>query len=256
MRRISTPDVRPRRDASGGTSRTAVAGLALVLALALAAALPAAAQDGYAEARAAMVEQQVRARGISDPAVLAAMERVPRHLFVPETSLAEAYEDKPLPIGYSQTISQPYVVALMTELLDLDDDDKVLEIGTGSGYHTAVLSRVAGSVYSIEIIEPMALEAARRLARLGYDNVHLEVGDGYKGWPEMAPFDAIILTAAPPRIPQPLLDQLKVGGKMVAPVGGFIQDLQVITKAEDGIEKRTVIPVRLVPMTGQVREGG
>jgi protein-L-isoaspartate(D-aspartate) O-methyltransferase len=144
----------------------------------------------------------------------------------------------------------------MTELLDLDDDDKVLEIGTGSGYHTAVLSRVAGSVYSIEIIEPMALEAARRLARLGYDNVHLEVGDGYKGWPEMAPFDAIILTAAPPRIPQPLLDQLKVGGKMVAPVGGFIQDLQVITKAEDGIEKRTVIPVRLVPMTGQVREGG
>jgi protein-L-isoaspartate(D-aspartate) O-methyltransferase len=241
----------------GAAPATAATLAALAVLTLLATALPAvAAEDDFAARRDAMVEQQVRARGIADPAVLAAMEEVPRHLFVPASSLAQAYEDRPLPIGHGQTISQPYIVALMSELLELDGDDRVLEIGTGSGYHTAVLSRVAGSVYSIEIIEPMAVDAARRLSRLGYDNVHLEVGDGYKGWPERAPFDAIILTAAPPRIPQPLLDQLKVGGKMVAPVGGYIQDLQVITKAEDGIEKRTVIPVRLVPMTGQVREGG
>jgi len=204
-----------------------------------------------------MVAQQVRGRDITDAAVLTAMATVPRHLFVPESSLTEAYADKALPIGHGQTISQPYVVALMTELLDLGPDDRVLEIGTGSGYHTAVLSRVAGEVYSIEIIEGMSKEAAARLARLGYDNVHLRAGDGYLGWPEQAPFDAIILTAAPPRIPQPLIDQLKVGGRMVAPVGGgYIQDLQVITKTADGIEKRPVIPVVLVPMTGQVREDG
>ncbi|HMB54351.1 MAG TPA: protein-L-isoaspartate O-methyltransferase, partial [Thermoanaerobaculia bacterium] len=165
--------------------------------------------------------------------------------------------DKPLLIGHGQTISQPYVVALMTELLELDGDDNVLEIGTGSGYHTAVLAEVAGTVYTIEIIPPMAVSASARLLELGYENIVFKTGDGYKGWPESAPFDAIILTAAPPRVvPQPLLDQLRVGGKLVAPVGGSIQDLLVVTKTADGIERRTVAPVRLMPMTGQVREGG
>jgi len=230
-----------------------LAASALALALLLAAA---GAADEMRPQRKTMVEQQVKARGIADRRVLAAMEEVPRHLFVPEADLATAYDDRPLPIGHGQSVSQPYVVALMTSLLDLGPGDRVLEIGTGSGYHTAVLSRVAGEVASIEIIEPMAREARRRLERLGYDNVEIRAGDGYKGWPEKAPFDAIILTAAPPRIPQPLVDQLKVGGRMVAPVGGYIQDLQVITKTRDGIEKRTVIPVRLQPMTGQVREDG
>ena len=182
------------------------------------------------------------------------MGQVPRHLFVPEAYRAEAYDDKPLPLGWGQTIYQPYIVALMTSLLKLDPDDTVLEIGTGSGYHTAVLSRMARKVYSMEIVPPIALEARGRLARLGYGNVEIRVGDGYQGWPEKAPFDAIILTAAPPYIPQPLIDQLKVGGRMVAPVGEYFQDLLVITKTADGIEKRTVIPVRLVPMTGEVRD--
>ncbi len=226
--------------------------------LLVAAPLGAAAQgESYAEQRRAMVESQVERRGIDTPAVLAAMAEVPRHLFVPENSLREAYADTALPIGHGQTISQPYVVALMTELLDLSPRDRVLEIGTGSGYHTAILSRVAGEVYSIEIIAPMAAEAAARLKRLNYGNVHLRAGDGYKGWPSAAPFDAILLTAAPPHIPRPLVEQLKMGGKLVAPVGkGYIQDLQVYTKTSDGMEKRTVIPVVVVPMTGQVREDG
>ena len=207
-----------------------------------------------AELRRGMVDRQIRDRGITDAGVLAAMEQVPRHLFVPEAYRAEAYDDKPLPLGWGQTIYQPYIVALMTSLLKLDPDDTVLEIGTGSGYHTAVLSRVARRVYSMEIVQPIALEARGRLARLGYGNVEIRVGDGYQGWPEKAPFDAIILTAAPPYLPQPLIDQLKVGGRMVAPVGEYFQDLLVITKTADGIEKRTVIPVRLVPMTGEVRD--
>jgi protein-L-isoaspartate(D-aspartate) O-methyltransferase len=229
----------------------------LLVVLALAAALaapPAAAAQTEAELRREMVDRQIRQRGITDPAVLAAMGEVPRHQFVPEAYRAEAYEDKPLPLGWGQTIYQPYVVALMTSLLKLDDDDTVLEIGTGSGYHTAVLSRIARKVFSIEIIEPIGEEARRRLDRLGYRNVEVRVGDGYQGWPDKAPFDAIILTAAPPHIPQPLIDQLKVGGRMVAPVGEYFQDLLVITKTAEGIEKRTVIPVRLVPMTGEVRE--
>ena len=244
------------------TPRALLSGLLLasflVLFPLLAAAPPAAAQgDSYAEQRRDMVASQVERRGIDTPAVLAAMSEVPRHLFVPESSLREAYADTALPIGHGQTISQPYVVALMTELLDLSSDDRVLEIGTGSGYHTAVLSRVAGEVYSIEIIAPMSAEAAARLERLDYRNVHLRAGDGYKGWPSAAPFDAILLTAAPPHIPRPLVEQLKMGGKLVAPVGeGYIQDLQVYTKTSDGMEKRTVIPVVVVPMTGQVREDG
>jgi protein-L-isoaspartate(D-aspartate) O-methyltransferase len=228
--------------------------LLVVLALAALAAPPAAAAQTEAELRREMVDRQIRQRGITDPAVLAAMGEVPRHQFVPEAYRAEAYEDKPLPLGWGQTIYQPYVVALMTSLLKLGDDDTVLEIGTGSGYHTAVLSRIARKVFSIEIIEPIGEEARRRLDRLGYRNVEVRVGDGYQGWPDKAPFDAIILTAAPPHIPQPLVDQLKVGGRMVAPVGEYFQDLLVITKTAEGIEKRTVIPVRLVPMTGEVRE--
>ena len=200
-----------------------------------------------------MVDQQIRQRGVMQLEVLHAMETVPRHMFVPEESRGEAYEDHPLAIGWGQTISQPYIVALMTELLDLEGSERVLEIGTGSGYQAAVLSRVAGRVYSIEIIDKLGRQAERTLERLGYDNIEVRIGDGYEGWPKEAPFDAIILTAAPPRIPQPLLDQLVVGGRMVVPVGGYIQDLQLITKTEDGFHKRTVAPVRFVPMTGEVQ---
>jgi protein-L-isoaspartate(D-aspartate) O-methyltransferase len=210
--------------------------------------------DAWATPRREMVEEQIRERGVHQPEVLRAMEAVPRHLFVPGDNRDQAYGDAPLSIGWGQTISQPYVVALMTELLDLDRNDKVLEIGTGSGYHAAVLSKVAGEVYTIEIIEQLGRQAKGTLQQLGYRNVHVRVGDGYKGWPEEAPFDAIILTAAPPKIPQPLLDQLKVGGRMVVPVGAFLQDLQLITKTAGGLEKRTVAPVRFVPMTGEVQK--
>jgi protein-L-isoaspartate(D-aspartate) O-methyltransferase len=228
--------------------------VAVALLAALAGAPGTAAQD--ATALRHQMSAQVAARGIDDRAVLAAMAEVPRHLFAPEVEPPLAYADRPLPIGYGQSVFQPYVVALITALADLDADDRVLEIGTGSGYHTAVLSRVAGRVYSIEIIEPLARAAQRRLASLGYDNIELRVGDGYQGWAEAAPFDAIILTAAPQVIPQPLIDQLEVGGRMVVPVGGQIQDLQVLTKTRDGLERRTVIPVVLPPMTGQVRDPG
>jgi protein-L-isoaspartate(D-aspartate) O-methyltransferase len=201
-----------------------------------------------------MVEEQVRARDVKDPAVLAAMEEVPRHLFVPEAERGEAYADHPLPIGAGQTISQPYVVALMTQLLGLGKGAKVLEIGTGSGYQAAVLSRLASAVYSLEIVPSLGEAAGRTLARLGYGNVHVRIGDGYKGWPEEAPFDAIVLTAAPPSIPEPLLAQLKTGGRMVLPVGTVWQELLVLTKRADGtFETRDVLPVRFVPMTGEAQ---
>lgn len=202
-----------------------------------------------------MVESQIRARGVEDDRVLAAMAKVPRHLFVPEDVRAQAYDDYPLPIGEQQTISQPYIVALMTSLLELDGDERVLEIGTGSGYQAAVLGELAARVYSIEILDTLSARAKETLGRLGYRNVELRVGDGFSGWPEEAPFDAIIVTAAPPKVPQPLLDQLKVGGRLVIPVGRYFQDLLVFTKTADGIEKRNVIPVRFVPMTGQVQTG-
>lgn len=229
-------------------------GLALLVALP-AAAGSAAAGDGFETLRHSMVEQQIRARGITKPEVLAAMEQVPRHLFVPDSLREQAYGDQPLVLGQGRTVYQPYMVALMTSLLDLKRGDKVLEIGTGSGYHAAVLSRIAREVYSIEIVEPVASQASKRLSVLGYHNVEVRVADGYQGWPDKAPFDAILLAVAPPSIPAPLLKQLRVGGKMVAPVGGFFQDLQVITKTADGLEKRTVIPVRLSPMKGQVQDG-
>jgi protein-L-isoaspartate(D-aspartate) O-methyltransferase len=215
---------------------------------------PAVAEDGFAGQRRTMVEE-IRRRGISKPEVLEAMAQVPRHLFVPDDVRGQAYSDQPLSLGAGRSVYQPYVVALMTSLLELKRGDKVLEVGTGSGYHAAVLSRIAREVYSIEIVETVASQASKRLSVLGYHNVEIRVGDGYQGWPEAGPFDAILLSAAPPQIPKPLLAQLRVGGRMVVPVGGFFQDLQVITKAADGIEKRTIIPVRLSPMTGKVRDG-
>ncbi|HEV8581144.1 MAG TPA: protein-L-isoaspartate(D-aspartate) O-methyltransferase [Thermoanaerobaculia bacterium] len=227
--------------------------LGLAIAVAPAAAMPGG--DGFEMLRHAMVEQQVRQRGITRPDVIAAMEQVPRHLFVPDALREKAYSDQPLALGQGRTVYQPYVVALMTQLLELKHGDKVLEIGTGSGYHAAVLSRIAREVYSIEIVPPVASQASKRLSVLGYHNVEVRAGDGYQGWPEKAPFDAILLSAAPERIPKPLLDQLKVGGKMVAPVGGFFQDLLVITKTADGLDKRAVIPVRLSPMKGKAQDG-
>jgi protein-L-isoaspartate(D-aspartate) O-methyltransferase len=224
---------------------------ALLIAL---LAMPVAAQD-YGLQRRAMVDEQIRQRGIREREVLKAMEQVPRHLFVPESVRPKAYEDAALAIGPGRAIYQPYVVALMTSLLDLDRGDKVLEVGTGTGYHAAILSRIAREVYSIEIDSSAAAQATKRLSGLGYPNVFVRHGDGYQGWVEKAPFDAILLSVAPPRVPKPLIDQLRVGGKMVVPVGGFFQDLLVITKTADGLEKRTVIPVRVAPMAGKVRDG-
>jgi protein-L-isoaspartate(D-aspartate) O-methyltransferase len=215
---------------------------------------PAGAEDLWAAQRRAMVER-LRQRGITQPEVLASMEKVPRHLFVPESLRSQAYADEVLPLGSGRTIYEPHVVALMTSLLDLQKGDKVLEVGTGSGYHAAVLARLAREVYSVEIVPPVASQARQRLQALGYNNIEIRVGDGYQGWAEKAPFDAILLAVAPPHIPKPLIDQLRVGGRMVVPVGGLLQDLLVITKTADGLEKRTVIPVKLSPMTGKVRDG-
>jgi protein-L-isoaspartate(D-aspartate) O-methyltransferase len=198
-----------------------------------------------------MVREQIVARGVKDARVLAVMREVPRHLFVPPQLAAQAYSDGPLPIGADQTISQPYIVALMTELLRPQPDDVVLEIGTGSGYQAAVLARLAGKVYTIEIVPALAKSAGQRLARLGYSNVTGKAGDGYLGWPELAPFDGILVTAAPPEIPQALVAQLKRGGRMVVPVGDAgSQKLVVLEKSEtsDQVVEHTVIPVRFVPM--------
>ena len=201
-----------------------------------------------------MVKKQIEARGVSDRRVLAAMRSVERHRFVPDQHITTAYEDHPLPIGYGQTISQPYIVALMSELLRLDGDEKVLEIGTGSGYQAAVLSLLAKEVYTIEIVEQLGKLSTMRLKNLGYTNVAVRVGDGYRGWPEKAPFDAIMLTASPPRIPQTLIDQLADGGILVAPEGEFNQELVVIEKRGNTISRRTVTYVRFVPMVRGAKE--
>jgi protein-L-isoaspartate(D-aspartate) O-methyltransferase len=202
-----------------------------------------------------MVETQIVARGVRDPRVLAAMRSVPRHLFVDPAQRSQAYEDHPLPIPGNQTISQPYIVALMTELLELQPHERVLEIGTGSGYQSAVLSQLAKEVYTIEIVPELAQSAAGRLKELRIENVTVREGDGYRGWPEKAPFDGIIVTAAPERIPQPLIDQLAAGGVMVIPVGGFFQELKVFRKSADGrVTERDIIPVRFVPMTGEIEK--
>ena len=201
-----------------------------------------------------MVRDQIEARGVSDLRVLEAMRAVPRHLFVPAEARPWAYRDHPLAIGYRQTISQPYIVALMTELLAPEPGHKVLEIGTGSGYQAAVLSLLVAEVFSIEIVEPLATRAKADLAAHGYDNVTVIAGDGYRGLPEEAPFDGIIVTAAPPYVPEPLIEQLKPGGRMVIPVGEGYQELKLLVKTASGVEEREVIPVRFVPMTGEVRK--
>lgn len=204
--------------------------------------------------RQQMVNSQIIARGVKDPLVLEAMVQVKRHEFVLPGQEREAYEDGPLPIGDGQTISQPYIVALMTELARVNKNSRVLEVGTGSGYQAAILSYVCAKVYTIEIVEKLGNAAKKKLADLGYENVEVRIGDGYQGWPQEAPFDAILVTAAPDHIPQPLIDQLRIGGRMVIPVGDYYQELEVITKTEKGIEREKVIPVRFVPMTGEAEE--
>jgi protein-L-isoaspartate(D-aspartate) O-methyltransferase len=207
-----------------------------------------------ARARERMVAEQIAARDVKDPLVLGAMRRVPRHLFVPEASRAEAYDDHPLPIGHAQTISQPYIVAFMTAALGLRGGESVLEIGTGSGYQAAVLADIVGHVHTIEIVAPLAEEARARLLRLGYRNVQVRAGDGYRGWPEVAPFDAVIVTAAAPRIPEDLKRQLKDGGRLIVPVGDDSQELVLVTRRGARFDERRVLPVRFVPMTGEVRK--
>jgi protein-L-isoaspartate(D-aspartate) O-methyltransferase len=206
--------------------------------------------DAAAAERARMVDEQIAARGVRDPRVLAAMRRVPRHAFVPARWRAEAYADHPLPIGEGQTISQPYIVALMTELAAVAPGDRVLEVGTGSGYQAAVLAELGADVHSIEIVEPLARAARTNLDGTGYGRVHTRHGDGYRGWPEAAPFAAIVVTAAPPEVPPALLAQLAPGGRLVIPVGTADQELQVHERTPDGIRVRRVTPVRFVPMTG------
>lgn len=207
--------------------------------------------DETAAARAAMVEEQIEARGVRDARVLEAMRQVPRHRLMPEEQRPRAYADGALPIGHGQTISQPYIVAFMTEQLALDGSERVLEIGTGSGYQTAVLARLAKQVYSIEIVAPLAERAERDLAALGVTNVHLRSGDGYRGWPEHAPFDAIIVTAAPDHVPKALIEQLAPGGRMIVPVGEAQQELVLLTRTDEGVKREPVLPVRFVPMTGE-----
>lgn len=209
--------------------------------------------DSFYNERQRMVATQIEVRGVKDGNVLKAMRTVPRHLFVPENVRAYSYEDEPLPIGYGQTISQPYIVALMTELLGLKPDSRVLEIGTGSGYQAAILAELCDSVSSIEIICELAERADSTLQELGY-NVDVRCGDGYGGWPEKAPFDAIIVTAAPDEVPKPLIEQLAEGGRIVIPVGTYHQELKLIRKVDGKIKEMNVIPVRFVPMTGEAEK--
>ena len=208
-------------------------------------------EEDYARERKKMVEQQIMARGVKDKKILDAMEKVPRHMFVPEGYRRYSYYDQPLPIGLGQTISQPYIVALMTEMLDVDNEDTVLEIGTGSGYQAAVLSTIVKEVYTIEIIEALGLRAEESLKNLGYDNVNVKISDGSLGWPDKGLFDAIIVTAAAEKIPDPLIKQLKPGGRMVIPVNNsfYSQDLLIVEKDEAGnIDTKKTIPVRFVPL--------
>ncbi len=214
----------------------------------------ASADEAWAAAREAMVRRTIAARGVTDPDVLDAMRRVPRHELVPAALRDRAYEDRPLPIGFDQTISQPYIVAAMTEAAQVAPGERVLEVGTGSGYQAAVLAEMGADVYSIEIVEPLAKRTHALLARLGYRDLHLRIGDGYRGWPEAAPFHAIIVTAAPDQVPQPLIDQLAVGGRLVIPVGeAGDQQLKVIARGPGGTTTETLFDVRFVPMTGEAQ---
>ncbi|MGD1009083.1 MAG: protein-L-isoaspartate(D-aspartate) O-methyltransferase [Candidatus Aminicenantales bacterium] len=204
----------------------------------------------YGRERLRMVDTQIRARGVSDPAVLGAMAKVPRHLFVPEGMRGGAYADEPLPIGDGQTISQPYIVAYMTEALGLRGGERVLEIGTGSGYQTAVLAELAGEVYSVEIIESLSFRAQGVLRSLRYGNISFRVGDGSKGWPEAAPFDAIMVTAAAARVPEDLEGQLGLSGTMIVPVGTDLQELVRIRREKKGLTRDRLLAVRFVPLVG------
>jgi len=228
--------------------------LALAMLPAACSGAPATADaDPFAVQREGMVAVQIEARGVRDPAVLAAMRKVPRHRFVPESLRSQAYDDHPLPIGQGQTISQPYIVALMTELARPRAGMKILEVGTGSGYQAAVLGTIARTVYTIEILPELGRRAAETLRALGYRNVQVFIGDGFDGRPQDAPFDAIVVTAAPDAIPPPLLEQLALGGRLVIPVGSAEQELVVVTKTKDGYRRESVIPVRFVPMTGKAQ---
>lgn len=214
-------------------------------------------EDSWAASREAMVAHQIEARGVRDPAVLSAMRSVPRHRLVPENVRAYSYEDTPLLIGWDQTISQPYIVALMTELLRVRPGDRILEVGTGSGYQAAVLAQLGAQVFTVEIVEPLAARARLDLHALGYSNVVVRAGDGYLGWPDAAPFDGILVTAGASHIPPPLIDQLKSGGRMIIPVGESPQDqsLRLLVKQPGGvIEEQDVLPVRFVPLTGEHAE--
>jgi protein-L-isoaspartate(D-aspartate) O-methyltransferase len=211
-------------------------------------------EDAYRAARMRMVEGQLKTRDISDPAVLDAFTIVPRHRFVPDSLRDWAYIDYPLPIGFEQTISQPYIVALMTQLVGSDSSSRVLEIGTGSGYQAAVLAEMVAEVYTIEIVEPLGKRAEALLDTLGYDNVFVRIGDGFKGWPEKAPFDGIVVTCAPPEIPQPLIDQLADNGRLVIPVGTAWQELLLVTKRNGKVIRESITPVRFVPMTGEAEK--
>ncbi len=208
-------------------------------------------QGNRGEERQQMVEQQLRARGITDQAVLTAMGSVLRHRFVPEELSSNAYDDRPLPIGFDQTISQPYIVGYMTEALGLSPEARVLEIGSGSGYQTAVLAELVSEVYSIEIVPELAARSRDLLSELGYENVDIREGDGYAGWSEKAPFDAIIVTASPDHVPQPLIDQIAVGGRLVIPVGRVIQNMMILTRTPNQVVEEITLPVRFVPMTGE-----
>ncbi len=209
--------------------------------------------DDWSAPRKRMVDEQLKARDIKDPRVLDAMLALPRHLFVPEAGRAEAYADTPVPIGHGQTISQPYIVAFMTQALDVAPEHRVLEIGSGSGYQAAVLSVLAKEVFTVEITPSLADRARKTLASLGHDNVQVRTGNGYLGWPEEAPFDRIIVTAAPDEVPPALVEQLKVGGLMAIPVGSYSQELQILRRTPEGTELLNTLPVRFVPMTGKPR---
>lgn len=211
-------------------------------------------RDPFEADRTSMVLKQLRSRDISDEKVLVAMAKVPRHLFVPSALRSMAYSDGPLPIGSEQTISQPYIVAYMTQALELKPGAKVLEIGTGSGYQAAVLGEIAGEVFTIEIVPELAKSAEEILGKLGYRNIHVRSGDGYQGWPDKAPFEAIIVTAAPDHIPQPLIDQLAPGGRLVIPVGTGNQEMMILTRTSSGVVSRKTIAVRFVPMTGEAEK--
>jgi len=200
-----------------------------------------------------MVAEQIESRGVQTPDVLQAMRKVPRHLFVPEPLLPHAHEDTPLGIGSGQTISQPFIVAFMTDLLRPGAESKVLEVGTGSGYQSAILSEMGAELFTIEIVDTLAEAAKVRLTELGYGRIHFRAGDGYRGWPEEAPFDAIIVTAAPESLPGPLVDQIAIGGRLVLPMGTSDQSLWLITRTADGVRREEVLPVRFVPMTGEAQ---